>query len=134
MTPRSSYVVSSSSQMSMECSSRKRSCDEPVIETKRPRYTWYFKLESESSCASQEDTESVYSIQNQETGRLAPAHAASVAGLLMAYLQTSRGILVTRIQSRSVRMIQIWRWNWSMKLPPITTRIIRCVRAAVERM
>lgn len=57
------------SAMNMEC--RKRSLDEPIVETKRPRYNWYFKLESESSCASQEDdTESVYSIQNQETGRL----------------------------------------------------------------
>lgn len=55
--------------MSMEC--RKRSLDEPILETKRPRYSWYFKLESESSCNSHEDdTESVYSIQNQETGRL----------------------------------------------------------------
>lgn len=92
----------------MEC--RKRSCDEPIIETKRPRYTWYFKLESESSCASQEDTESVYSIQNHETGR-APCihqHDKCVAGLLNRLnLQTSRGIQATPIQNHYVRMILI---------------------------
>lgn len=36
---------------------------------KRPRLNYYIRLESESSLASEEDTESVNSLQGRETGR-----------------------------------------------------------------
>lgn len=35
----------------------------------RKRLRYYYRLESESSKASEDDTESVYSIQGRETGR-----------------------------------------------------------------
>lgn len=50
----------------------------------------------------------------------------------LMYLQTSRGILVTRIQSRCVA-IAIWKSSWSMRSPRIRrTMVIHCVLAAVE--
>lgn len=59
------------------------------VASKRPRYNnWYFKLESESSAGtSQDDTESVYSIQNRETGRLLQ-RGACLADFHVNYLQT----------------------------------------------
>ncbi|KAJ8964733.1 hypothetical protein NQ317_017623 [Molorchus minor] len=48
---------------------RKRSREEDTssqLDRKRPRY-YYFRLESESSKASEEDTESICSLQDKET-------------------------------------------------------------------
>ncbi|KAF2904831.1 hypothetical protein ILUMI_01337 [Ignelater luminosus] len=41
--------------------------DESPLRVKKPRYSWYLKLQSESSEHSEDDTESVYSVQGHET-------------------------------------------------------------------
>lgn len=63
-------VYPSAMERGLERRKRRISEEETIgqtLESKRPRVSVYFRLESESSLDSQDDTESVYSIQDKET-------------------------------------------------------------------